>query len=339
MIYFDHASGIRPEPEALDFFRRTAEENFANQESAHRAGYELRKKLETAGEKLAMALTGKKRFVFWGTSGTDVLLAAGYVARRQNRQIRLSDFCHPAIAAAFAASSGNGRKTLAVYPAVESETGMLDAGISPPGSTDSVFCDAIQAAGKILLPDTPDWIAVSGSKLGGLGGAALLFRDETQAPLFDSYRREHRTGRPFPAQCLTLAFAAERALRHLEKNQSGVRKINAFLREKLSLLPLPGGGKIRPTLPEEKASPFILHLTLPGIQTGVLVRMLGDHGAACSAGSACEAESSRPSPVLLAMGYSRQDAYSGLRLSFSPGNTLEEARQFVELLTQTLKEY
>ena len=338
MIYFDQAAALRPDPEVREFFRETAGRAFVNQEAAHRFAYDLRKELEDAGPRLARALTGRDLHVVWGSSGTDILRTCGMLDRFRRGKVRISPFEHPAASAAFAATK-DGADVLIVYPAVESETGMLDDGSAwrTPGAP--LLCDAIQAAGKLPLDCDADILAVSGHKLGGMGGAALLYRDDALTPEFARLRTEHQIGRPDPAQCLTLAFAAEQAKERLAGNAEKVREINRFLREKLVGTPLPGGKTVRATLAEEKASPYILHLLLPGMQTGVLVRMLGERGVACAAGSACAAESDAPSPTLLAMGFSRADAYSGLRLSFGPDNTLAEAEKFVEIFTSAIKDY
>ena len=341
MIYFDQAAAVRPLPAALEFYRENAARVFVNPEAAHAFAYRLRKELEDAGRRLSRALTGREMHVVWGSSGTDVLRTAGMLPRFRRGRVRISPFEHPAAAAAFPGDA-EGPVVLNVYPQVESETGLLDDD-DDDGSAwrgeGLVLCDAIQAAGKRMLPADADLIAVSGHKLGGMGGAALLFRDDALVPEFARLRAEHRVGRADPVQCLTLAFAAEYLRERLTENEAHVRGIGRFLREKLVGMALPGGKTVRATLPEEKASPYILHLLLPGMQTGVLVRMLGERGVACAAGSACAAESGDPSPTLLAMKYSRADAYAGLRLSFGPDNTPAEAERFVEVFVQTLKEY
>jgi cysteine desulfurase len=334
MIYFDQASAVRPLPEVLDFYRETAEKNFCNLESAHAFAYRLRQDLQQAGEVLSRALTGKSMRVCWGCSGTDVLWAAGRIFSGRKSGIQLSNMVHPAVEAAFAACDDGKSPGLTVFPHVESETGTIVS--KPEGGL--TLCDAIQSAGKLFPLPEADFIAVSGNKLGGMGGGALLYSDESFERLFAQLRTEHLLSRPEPAQCLTLAYAAKLASDRRQENEKKVREISGFLRSELAGMPLPGGKKVLPTIPAEKASPYILHLLLPGIQTGVLVRMLGEMGAACSAGSACAAESTEPSRILQAMGHAA-DAYSGLRLSFGADNTMDEAGTFVKIFQKAIREY
>lgn len=334
MIYFDQASAVRPAAEVLDFYRETAEQKFWNQESAHAFAYRLRQELQKAGEDLSRALTGKSMRVCWGCSGTDVLWAAGRIFSTRKGGVLLSPMVHPAVEAAFAACGAGEKPALTVFPHVESETGTIVS--KPDGGM--TLCDAIQSAGKLFPLPEADFIAVSGNKLGGMGGGALLYKEESCDRLFAKLRTEHLLSRPEPTQCLTLAYAAKLAAAKKQENEEKVREISSFLREKLTGTPLPGGGKIRPTVPAEKSSPYILHLLLPGIQTGVLVRMLGEMGVACSAGSACAAESTEPSRILQAMGHAG-DAYSGLRLSFGADNTMDEACEFIKIFQQAIREY
>ena len=111
------------------------------------------------------------------------------------------------------------------------------------------------------------------------------------------------------------------------------------MRRELENLPLPGGGRIRCTVPPELASPYLLHLLLPGIQSGVMVRMLSAAGVMAAAGSACASESREPSAALRAIGLNRNDAYSGLRIGFGFDSTAEEAKKLVEALKDALKNY
>ncbi|HCH87015.1 MAG TPA: cysteine desulfurase NifS, partial [Lentisphaeria bacterium] len=58
MIYLDHAAAARPPREILDFYRACLEESYANQEAAHRLGYDARRRLDAAAEQLSTALAG-----------------------------------------------------------------------------------------------------------------------------------------------------------------------------------------------------------------------------------------------------------------------------------------
>ena len=62
MIYLDNAAAGRTDRETADFFREALVKYGANQEAAHKAGYQLRKEILLAGERLSAALTGTQNF-------------------------------------------------------------------------------------------------------------------------------------------------------------------------------------------------------------------------------------------------------------------------------------
>ena len=359
MLYLDWAAAALPDPEILEYVRTLPPECFANQESGHALGFELRQKIAAAEKSLSHILWGKEGGkAVWGASCTELfqLVAASPLVR--GRRVVSSVLEHPALTAALKReakelallrSDKSGRLVpepdekvaLAAFHHVQSELGALQDHArlfsAFPGAVR--FVDAAQGAGKLELPEC-DLAAISGAKLGVPGGgAALLIRPDWQGAaefsLFASaYRKEeHRLSRIPAATILTLAFAAELKARRREETYRATERFNAGLRARLA------GTKLRPTLPAEAASPYILHLTCPGMQGAVLVRMLAELGVMTSSGSACAAESPDPSPALLALGYRRNNAYSGLRLSFGGAEAPETANILLGALEKVLQNY
>ena len=80
-------------------------------------------------------------------------------------------------------------------------------------------------------------------------------------------------------------------------------------------------------------------LWYPGKQGAVVVRQLSEKGIMAGAGSACNAESDSGSPVLRALGFSKKESFSGLRLSFGFDFTRQEAEFLAENLLSVLKNY
>lgn len=72
------------------------------------------------------------------------------------------------------------------------------------------------------------------------------------------------------------------------------------------------------------------HLYFEGVEGELLLQKLDLKGLACSHGSACSSGALEPSKVLLGMGYTRKQAGSSVRFSFSRMNTREEVFQAVE---------
>lgn len=369
-VYLDQAAAARPAPEAIDFYMACIRENFANQEAAHSLGHAARQKLDQAAEELSRALTGEPGWtVLWGGCGTELFhlfaespAAAGKIAVSSKLE-------HPALTAALRRTAKEIRMVkpdpagrippdalpegdvLALHQ-VQSELGTIQpvAALaaefrrrSPEGI---VFIDAIQGAAKLPFPREADIVAVSGRKFGAPGGGAALlirpaFRGGKQLTQFARrWRHElYRGCRPEVPALLAMAYAARLRAAEREGAARRIAELNAAVRRALENLPLHGGGKIRCTVPPELASPYLLHLFLPGLQSGVLVRMLSAAGVMTAAGSACASESPDPSAALRAIGFDRNDAYSGLRIGFGFDSTPEEAKKLVEALKDALKNY
>lgn len=365
MVYLDHAAAARPPREVLEYFSSLLAEEFANQEAAHRLGYEARRRLDAAAERLAGALFGKGEYaVVWGMNGTELfrLIAdSPVVAGRRGLSSLLE---HPALTANLQRTAAGlallrprrdgtlipeaAEAEFAAFHLVQSELGVLQTPeslfASSPGGVR--ILDAIQGAGRLPLPENAaDLYVISGHKFGAPGGAAILV--DKHAPCAKSflefahrYRHvEYRCGRPEVPVLLAMVFAAELRCRKMHEALVRVRDLNRFLRDALSRVELPGGGRCFCTIPEETASPYILHVMLPGVESGVVVRMLSEAGIMVAAGSACSSESRESSAALRALGYRGRDAWSGLRVSLSPESTVDDGKKLVEALRNVLKNW
>lgn len=78
-------------------------------------------------------------------------------------------------------------------------------------------------------------------------------------------------------------------------------------------------------------------LVLEGVDGETLLMSLDLKGYSVSTGAACSSGSPEPSPVLLAMGLTREQAQSSLRVSLGWETTEEQIRQFVLVLTETVQ--
>lgn len=83
----------------------------------------------------------------------------------------------------------------------------------------------------------------------------------------------------------------------------------------------------------EKASPYILNLTINGCKGEVLSRMLDEEGICISTSSACSSKK-KVSRVLTEAGMSREDAQNSVRISLSRHTTEQECQKLVAALAQ-----
>ena len=371
-IYFDNAAACQTDPHILGHYYAYASRFYANQEAAHNLAYNIRLKIDETAAELSQTLCNEKTYVHWGYSGTDLFNLFSGFKGFQKLKIITSPFEHPALNSALKRTGAeiqivklkNGQIDLEHFESiidnetimtsicqVQSETGLINdlcaiGKIIKKKAPQCIFMsDTIQSAGKINIPWKEaklDIISLSGHKIGAPGGAALLINPLLEG--FTSYltqcRKEFYTaGRPEPASIFALNWGITLKSKDQIKNLFEIRKINDIIREKLPTLKLFNNKKITVTIDKEKASPYILHFIVPGYQSGVLVRMLSQQNVFFSAGSACQSETNKPSAALSAMGFSKDDAFAGIRLSFSPANTISEAERFIEIFQKTLLEY
>lgn len=359
MLYCDQAAAMQPDPEILDCYHKMCRDCSVNIEAGHQAAFELRKKLEEAGEELSVNLTGSAGYTpVWCNTGTGAFLLLEHAGFLQGKQAVTTHLEHPALESMLRRSGGKvdflrndscGRvipekkeADFAAVHAVQSELGTrqdLKSIFEALPERCCRFCDGIQGAGKFELDCGADLIAVSGVKFGSPAGAALLVRKtfpgaKKLLERFHAARHPEYTAERFsPAAALTLAFAAKfRAQRRAES----LRKM-ALLNHKLRVA-LEGNG-ICFTVPEADASAYILHATLPGKQGMVIVRMLSEMSIMAGSGSACASESQEGSPALAAIGLKKQACFSGLRLSFGMDFSSWQADFLIEKVKEALKNY
>ena len=80
-----------------------------------------------------------------------------------------------------------------------------------------------------------------------------------------------------------------------------------------------------------------LNISFEGVEGEALVIALNEQAIAASTGSACSAGSLEPSQVLLAIGLSKDQAHSSLRLTLGKNNTEAEINQVLEVLPKIVE--
>lgn len=203
--------------------------------------------------------------------------------------------------------------------------------------------DAVQAFGHIPLSFSEmgiDLLSASAHKLHGPKGIGLLvIRKGVRLPAFlhgGAQERGFRAGTENVPAIVGFARAAEEAFATMAEREKRKRELQKlFFRRLLEEVP---GIKITGVNPleasEEKRLSGNVHICIEGIEAESLLLLLDQKGICASAGSACASGSVEPSHVLLAMGKSHVEAYSGLRLSFEEDLKEEELEFTVEAIRE-----
>lgn len=353
-IYLDNAAAMKPEADVRQFYMDAAMGYFANVEAVHSLSYRSREALKCAGERVSGLLFARRDYpVIWGTSATELFRLVASCPKFAASAASLLE--HPALTANFRKYTdftplavdfcgriipGETEKTfdLAAQYQVQSELGII--GSCGTLSAGFRLIDAVQAAGKLPIERNADGWIISGVKFGAPGGAALLLSPDGRYTdiLLDhaqnSRHQDYAVSRVDVPLMLTMVHALEAAEERRKEHFEKVSGLNSFIRQEVSEL------GIVSTLPEEiDASPYILNMLLPSQESAVVVRALSEFGIFIASGSACSAESGKPSAALTALGFRREKAYRAIRISFGFNNTQKEAEIFISGLKKVLKNY
>ena len=219
--------------------------------------------------------------------------------------------------------------------------------------------DAVQAFGQIPLDIEEmriDLLSASSHKIHGPKGVGLLYiRKGLKLPSFlhgGAQERGLRAGTENVPGIVGFAAAAKEAFSSMEergRKKASLR--NLFFKRLMEEIP---GAKISGVNPaeaegigERPESPFLsslhhrlpgnVHICLPGVEGESVLLLLDQKGICASSGSACASGSLEPSHVLLAIGKSHEEAYSGLRLSLEETLTEEELEYTVRAIKEAVE--
>jgi len=210
------------------------------------------------------------------------------------------------------------------------------------GSRARLVVDAAQSCGKLPIPWREariDVLAVSGRKIGGppSSGALIVRRGTRLAPILfgGGQQRGLRPGTVDVPSVLAFVDAVEAAVAGRPGEERRMRELREALRDALVVRL---GDRVRFITPET-GSPWIVLFLLRGVEGAVVMRLLAERGVVVATGSACSAESRKPSRVLTAMGVPPRPARGALRVSFGWGTRREEIDLFVDALVEVLRTF
>nr|WP_314999860.1 cysteine desulfurase family protein [uncultured Oribacterium sp.] len=203
--------------------------------------------------------------------------------------------------------------------------------------------DAVQAFGQIPLSLEEmgiDLLSASAHKLHGPKGVGLLvIRKGVRLPAFlhgGAQERGFRAGTENVPGIVGFAKAAEEAFAGMSEREKRKRELQKlFFRRLLEEVPRIKITGVNPLEASgEKRLSGNVHICIEGIEAESLLLLLDQKGICASAGSACASGSVEPSHVLLALGKSHVEAYSGLRLSFEEDLKEEELEFTVKAIRE-----
>ena len=237
-----------------------------------------------------------------------------------------------------------GRRALLALMAANNETGVIqpvaEAARLVKAHDGVVFCDAVQAAGRLPLDMAAlgvDFLSLSAHKMGGPPGAGALVAagpdDRTPALIAGGgQERNRRAGTENGPAIAGFAAAARMANADLAAEASRLATLrDALEREVLASVPdavviAPGADRL----------PNTSMLTFAGLRAETLVIALDLAHVSVSAGSACSSGKVGASHVLAAMGVAAELAAGAIRLSLGWSSTRQDVDEAVAALQKVV---
>ncbi len=373
-IYLDHNATTPPDAEVLARVANWARD-WGNPSSIHQAGRGPKARLRDARAAIASMIGCSSLEVIFTSCGSEsnstALLGSLQALRHRGdvrRHILASSLEHPSIrrtlevlkqdgyeieyvpvdrsglvsADAFRARIRAGETVLITCMFVNNETGVIQpvkeiAKLAKANGA-LVHTDAVQALGKIpvnLIDLGVDYASFAGHKFYALRGAAVLFarKGAPLNPLIQGGGQE-RSRRGGTENTLAIASLGYMCTRASEVVERGLRM--AFLRDHFEARVQREISDVTVTGQQSPRICSTSSLLIPGIDGETLLMSLDMEGIAVSTGAACSSGSPEPSPVLLAMGLTREEAQCSLRVGVGWATTEEEIDIFVDVLKKVV---
>jgi cysteine desulfurase len=198
-----------------------------------------------------------------------------------------------------------------------------------------VHTDAVQAVGAVpvdFAASGVDALTLTGHKVGGpYGVGALVVRREVDVTALlhgGGQERDIRSGTIDTPAIAGLAAAVELSVKQQAEHAARV----SALRDRLVAGVLDAVPTAVANGDPTRRLPGNAHLTFPGCEGDSLLMLLDARGIECSTGSACSAGVPQASHVLLAMGYSDEEARSSLRFSLGHTSTPGDVDALLEAI-------
>ncbi len=372
MHYFDHSATTPPHKEVVRTVSEVMSQVYGNPSSLHRIGVEAERLITKARQVIASCLKVHPETVYFTSGGTESnnMAIKGIAFQYQNRGKHLitSEIEHPSVYECFKQLESYGFdvtylpvdatgavKLEDLKAAVREDTILVsimhvnnEMGRIQPIAEIGRFLkaypklyfhvDGVQAFGKVPLrlnESGIDLLSLSAHKIEGPKGAGVLYcRKGVQlSPLLagGGQERGFRSGTENVPLIVGMAKAVRMAAERQAQTAEYLYKLRAKLLACLSEIP---NVRVHGSANEREMAPHIVHFSVPGMKSEVLLHALEQRDIYVSTRSACSSKDDRPSRVLLAMGLDRNEAASGLRVSLAASHTEAD----IDYLCRQLKE-
>lgn len=368
--YFDHNATTPVAEAVLAGMMDVLRNGFGNASSIHQEGQRARHLVEQARREVASLLNADPKEIVFTSGGTEAdntaIFGAMAASPLERKHFVTTSIEHPAVLQAAEKLEEHGVEVTrigvdasgvvdpaAIRAAIRPHTVMVsvmhannETGTVQPIAEIAGICrengvlmhtDAVQSAGKIPVDVRNldvDFLALSGHKLFAPKGVGVLYMRKGVAcsPLLygGKHERGRRPGTENVPSIHGFGIAAKLARSTMETESKRLE----HLRNQMEVDILRAISNVAVNCGQSQRLPNTSSLLFTGIDGEPLVIALDLGGFAVSSGAACSSGSVEPSHVLTAIGLSRQDARSCLRISLGPSNTMEQVDALVSALQE-----
>lgn len=374
MLYLDYCATTPTRPEVIEAITDCMKTYFGNPSSIHRIGLEAERLVVKSREVIAAALKCKPGEIIFTSGGTESnnLAIKGAAAQYKGRGKHLitTEIEHASVYECCKQLENDGFEVTYlpvdrtgavraedVEKAITAETFLVSVmqvnnetgRIQPLEEIGKILSrhpkiifhvDTVQGLGKLGVEPKrwrADLLSFSAHKFQGPKGAGFLYKREglQLTPLLPGGGQEFgiRSGTENVPLLVGMAKAVRMAV---EKQPESTAYMYGLRKRLVSQLQEIDGLLLNGSELAEQMAPHVISLSVPGIKPEVVVHTLEQHGIYISTRSACSSGEDKPSRVLQAMGYPHDRASSGLRISFSAGETAEQLDSFAETFRSVL---
>jgi cysteine desulfurase len=370
MIYLDYAANTPVDKRVLDTFYKVSIDYFGNPNSPHALGDAAREKMLDTTQHIANLLRVKPEEVIYtsGASESNNMAIKGIAEcyKRYGKHIITTFLEHASVTGPVSALKNQGYEidfvnvtktgqidlehlkeliredTILVSVCyVDSEVGTIQpikeiSEIAHLKKHCYLHVDATQGVGKIPVSfDGIDLMTFSAHKFYGINGSGVLIKKDNimLEPLIHGglSTTSFRSGTPALGLAAALEEALSSTVTNLEDNLSYVGELNQILRASFS------ENKYVVINSPEEASPYILNISIKGVNTNKFSDKLSENEIYVATKSACCAPNTVSKPVF-AITKDKKLALSTIRISLSHLTTKEEIQEFLNKFYQLLKE-
>ncbi len=369
MIYLDYAANTPVDKQVLDTFYKVSVNYFGNPNSPHALGDMARDKMLECTNQIAALLNVNREEIIYtsGASESNNMAIKGIAEsyKRYGKHIITTFLEHASVTGPVSALKNQGYEVdfvnitsdgqvdlehlkelirddtiLVSVCYVDSEVGTIQpikqiSDIVHEKKHCYLHVDGTQGVGKIPITfEGIDLMTFSAHKFYGINGSGILIKKENimLEPLIHGglSTTSFRSGTPALGLAAALVEALSLSISQLNDNFTCVKELNTLLRDSFTR-----HKDIAINSPED-ASPYILNISIRGVNTNKFSEALNLKDIYVATKSACCAPNTVSKPVF-AITKDKKLALSTIRISLSHLTTKDEVKEFLEIFYELLK--